>query len=167
MCAGGEGCRAVEITHPWKTKICNMMDLMVRFDKAGRGDGYISVKLGKGACVAGMSSLCHWLFIGKHYRVTGVPDLPHCYYWSSHSFCPLHPHPAHKQAPMLPFSVSVFTSPCFFLLHTEHMDSQIQNNTEKKGFLPISGDVMSCSSSSGELTLPQMEHNQHGCWLGD
>lgn len=38
VCAGGKGAGAVEITHPWKTKICNMMDLMVWFDKVGAGE---------------------------------------------------------------------------------------------------------------------------------
>lgn len=35
MCRGG-GCRAVEITHLCKTKICNMMDLMSGLTRLGR-----------------------------------------------------------------------------------------------------------------------------------
>lgn len=82
-------------------KICNRMDMM-----PGLTRWICFSESSKKQRLAGLSSLCHWLFLGQHYRVTGVPDLPHCYYWSSLSLCPLHLHP-HKQPLGLPLSLHI------------------------------------------------------------
>lgn len=72
MCWGeGEG----QLKQHTPKKICNMMDMT-----PGLTRWICFSESSKTQRLAVMSSLCHWLFLGQHYRVTGVPDLPHCYY---------------------------------------------------------------------------------------
>lgn len=119
----GEGCRGswnnTPLQNNKKAKMHSVMELAFGFTWPGRDGGYLTVKLGE-------KQWLHWeasLAVLQMSITESQQSLtsPHCYYWSSHSLCPLHPH---KQPLMLAFSFMISLGLIQSSSHTELLQNR-------------------------------------------